>query len=210
MVYGMTMGELALMIKGKEWFKARQEPLIKVIKMKGWKRSMKWPDTGLQWIPPSPNLPHFQNAYVYLGTVLFEATNISTGRGTSEPFLTIGAPKTDISEKSLDSLRKRFPAIKIEPTTFTPHSIPGKSLHPRYEDETCHGVKLHVTDIDSFKPVKFGVALIKLVLDSTPGAHTTDYIYELAGTDSIDSFQPSWQQDVKKFKQKRKQYLLYK
>lgn len=209
MVYGMTMGELARMMIGEHWVDYNQKPKLRVIKMKGWNRSMKWPETGLKWIPPSPNLPHFQNAYVYLGTVLFEATNISTGRGTPQPFLTLGSPKTDISKKSLDSLRQKFPAINIDTTTFVPHSIPGKSLHPRYEGQTCYGVQLHVNNLDKFQPVKFGVALLKLVLESTPGSYTTDYMYELAGSDAIDSLTPSWKEDVKQFKKEREPYLLY-
>jgi len=209
MAYGMTMGELAKMIVGEHWLKTKKKPKIRVIKMKGWKRSMKWPDTGLKWQPPSPNLPHFQNAYVYLGTVLFEATNISEGRGTPEPFLTIGAPKTNLSEKDLKNLRQQFPAISIDTTTFTPHSIPGKSLHPEYEGKVCHGVKLHVNNINKFDPLTFGVALLRVMLRATPGAHTTNYIYKLTGSAAIDSLQPSWQQDVKKFRSERKKYLIY-
>lgn len=210
MVYGMTMGELARMMIGENWIQMTHRPKLRVIKMQGWDRSMKWPETGLKWRPPSPNLPHFQNAYVYLGTVLFEGTNISAGRGTSEPFLNIGAPKTDIAKDDLVKLRKQFPAVDIDTTSFVPHSIPGESLHPRYEGRTCYGVHLHVDNLDKFQPVKFGVALLKLILHSTPGSHMTDYIYKLAGTRAIDSLTPSWQEDVKQFKKLRKQYLLYK
>lgn len=153
---------------GEHWIKFNKKPKLRVIKMKGWKRSMKWPETGLKWNPPSPNLPHFQNAYVYLGTVLFEGTNISEGRGTSEPYLTIGSPQTDISRKDLENLRKQFPAITIDSVSFIPRSIPGTALHPDYEGQTCYGVRLHVHNLDKFKPVKFGVALLKLMLNSLP------------------------------------------
>jgi uncharacterized protein YbbC (DUF1343 family) len=209
MVYGMTQGELARMMIGERWISFNEKPRLRVIKMRGWNRSMKWPDTELRWVPPSPNLPHFQNAYVYLGTVLFEATNLSEGRGTSEPFLTIGSPKTNLSQADLNTLRKNFPAITIDSAAFIPRSIPGKSLHPRYEGQTCYGVRLHVHNLDAFHPVKFGVALLRVMLKDTPGAHTTDYIYELAGTDAIDSLRPSWKHDVKQFKAERKKYLLY-
>jgi uncharacterized protein YbbC (DUF1343 family) len=209
MVYGMTQGELAKMMIGEHWINFDKKPQLKVIKMKGWNRSMKWPDTGLKWIPPSPNLPHFQNSYVYLGTVLFEATNISEGRGTSDPFLTIGSPKTNLSRADLNDLRRNFSAITIDSAAFIPRSIPGKSLYPKYEGQTCYGVRLHVHNLDAFHPVKFGVALLRVMLKDTPGGHTTDYIYELAGTDAIDSLQPSWKQDVKQFKAERKKYLLY-
>jgi uncharacterized protein YbbC (DUF1343 family) len=210
MVYGMTQGELARMMIGEHWIKYDKKPKLRVIEMEGWKRSMKWPEVGLKWYPPSPNLPHFQNAYVYLGTVLFEASNISTGRGTSEPFLTIGSPKTDLSGKDLKKLRHKFPAITIDSAAFIPRSIPGKSLHPRYEGQTCYGVRLHVHNLHKFHPLKFGLALLRVMLKDTPGAHTTSYIYELAGTRAVDSLKPDWQQDVKKFKKERKKYLIYK
>src|SRR5699024_5423670 len=97
MVHGMTLGELARMMVGEHWIDTTDSTDLRVIPMKGWKRSMKWPDTGLNWIPPSPNLPTFRHAYLYLGMVLFEGVNISEGRGTKDPFMKVGAPEAQLT-----------------------------------------------------------------------------------------------------------------
>ncbi len=217
MRHGMTLGELAKMMIGEYWIDYEKSPKLRVIKMKGWKRSMLWPETGLKWIPPSPNLPSFEHAFIYLGTVLFEGTNISEGRGTPDPFLTIGSPTTNITNKQLKSLRHNFPAISIKRATFTPKSIPGTALHPDYENEVCYGVKLNVQNYEKFQPVTFGAALLRVMLIATKGAKTTGYIELLTGIDKAkllkqlqeQSFEQKWKQAAKKFVEKRKKYLLY-
>src|SRR5699024_5356082 len=65
MAHGLTLGELAKMMVGEHWIDYEKKPALRVIKMKGWDRSMKWSETGLEWFAPSPNLPRFENAYVY-------------------------------------------------------------------------------------------------------------------------------------------------
>jgi uncharacterized protein YbbC (DUF1343 family) len=209
MAHGLTLGELAKMMIGERWLQTVKRPQLKVIPMKGWNRSMKWPQTGLDWHPPSPNLPTFEHAYMYLGTVLFEGTNLSEGRGTDDPFLTIGSPQTKITEAQIDSLKSRFPFVNIEPTTFTPESIPGKALHPKFEGETCYGVKLSISNYGESNPIKFGVALLEVMLNDTEGGKQTDFIYKLAGSENIQSFSTDWQLDVETFKEARKPYLMY-
>ncbi len=209
MAHGLTLGELARMMIGERWIEFDEKPQLRVIRMEGWHRSMKWPETGLKWIPPSPNLPAFEHAYVYLGTVLFEGTNISEGRGTPDPFLTIGSPTTQITDKQLNYLRKEFPAISVKRARFTPKSIPGKASNPDYMGNTCYGVKLSVENYDKLNPVAFGAALLRVMLNATEGGKTTDYIYNLAGSDEIESFNVNWQEEIKDFKKLRKPYLLY-
>lgn len=209
MAHGMTMGELARMMVGERWLQTVAQPQLRVIPVRGWKRSEKWPATGLPWHPPSPNLPTFEHAYVYLGTVLFEGSTLSEGRGTDHPFLTLGSPRTDIPRALLDSLEARFEGIAIAPATFTPRAIPGKASSPKFEGQTCHGVRLQVTDYGAFEPVAFGVALLDLMLQYTPGARTTDFIYKLAGSSAVDALQPSWKADVRAFRKARQPYLLY-
>ncbi len=217
MRHGMTLGELAKMMVGEHWIDYKEPPELRVIKMKGWKRSMLWPETGLKWIPPSPNLPAFEHAYVYLGTVLFEGTNISEGRGTPDPFLTIGSPATRLTDQQLNKLRNSFPAVSIKRSVFTPESMPGKALHPDYEGETCYGVKLNVQNYEQFQPVAFGAALLQVMLKATKGAKTTDYIELLAGIDETkllkqlknQAYLEKWEKVAKEFAQKREGYLLY-
>lgn len=217
MVHGMTIGELAKMMVGEHWIDYEEPPQLRVIKMEGWERSMQWPETGLKWIAPSPNLPTFEHAFVYLGTVLFEGTNISEGRGTPDPFLTIGSPTTHISDKQLNRLRSNFPAISIKRTTFVPESIPGVAPNPDYEGQTCYGVKLSVQNYEQFEPVAFGAALLRVMLQATPNGKLTDYIELLTGIDKAKllkqlrkkTYKQQWEQAAEAFAQKRQQYLLY-
>jgi uncharacterized protein YbbC (DUF1343 family) len=209
MAHGMTLGELAQMMIGERWIDFEQEPELRVISARGWTRSMKWPETGLTWVPPSPNLPTFEHAYAYLGTVLFEGTSLSEGRGTDDPFLTVGSPATGVDSSWISRLEAAFPAMEIEPIAFTPRSIPGKALRPKHEGEQCRGVSLSISDYKMLGPVAFGVKLLEAMLNSTPGAQTLDYLYKLAGSQAVDSFEVSWQDEVQEFRQARTPYLLY-
>lgn len=209
MAHGMTLGELAEMMIGERWLETALQPKLKVIPMQGWNRSMKWPDTGLDWYPPSPNLPTFEHAFMYLGTVLFEGTNLSEGRGTPDPFLTIGSPNTELTDQQIVKLKEQFPAVQIERITFTPKSMPGKSLHPKLEGEVCYGVSLSINNYDNFKPVRFGVELLELLLENTEGGEQNDFIYKLAGSQAVQSFNVNWQEEVAQFKKDRQPYLIY-
>lgn len=210
MTHGMTLGELAKMMIGEGWLQVASQPRLKVIPVKGWERSMKWPETGLEWYPPSPNLPGFEHAYAYLGTVLFEGTNISEGRGTDDPFLMIGAPFLDLNQDSLQQLSQEFPSITVEATTFTPASLPGKSLNPKHQDETCYGVKIGIKEFDNVDPVKFGVRLLEVMMTGSSEAETNDFIYKLAGSKAVTSFETSgWEQEISSFKEARRPYLIY-
>ena len=88
--HGLTLGELAQMALGEDWYETDAKVNLRVIPMSGWQREMKWNDTQLEWVPPSPNLPTFEHAYAYIGTCFFEGTTLSEGRGTEHPFLMMG------------------------------------------------------------------------------------------------------------------------
>ena len=142
----MTIGEMALWIKEKYYPQCD----LKVVWMKNWRRSLLYSETGLPWVLPSPNMPSVNTAIVYPGTVLIEALNISEGRGTTIPFELFGAPFID-SEK----LKKNLDGRKIKGCAFRVHNfIP--TFH-KFSGELCNGVQIHVTDINTFKPV--GTAL---------------------------------------------------
>jgi len=112
--HGMTLGELAKMMVGENWLdiESDSEPELKVIEMNGWGREMKWPETGLEWVAPSPNLPTFEHAYVYLGTCLIEGTTLSEGRGTSDPFLTLGSPGTELTDEQIADLNRKLNTLQ--------------------------------------------------------------------------------------------------
>lgn len=217
MVHGMTLGELAKMMVGEKWIENAAQAELKVIAMEGWRRSMKWPQTRLEWIPPSPNLPTFEHAYVYLGTVLFEGINISEGRGTSDPFLKIGAPGTVLTTNHIAKLRRSFSGVNIERITFIPESIPGKTTNPDYEGQRCKGLQIQVIDPNSFDPVRLGATLFSIMLDATPEAEVKDYIQKLTGIDRStflkqlenETFPGIWGKTAGRFSKKRSDYLIY-
>jgi uncharacterized protein YbbC (DUF1343 family) len=207
--HGMTLAELALMGIGEGWYQLDGNPQIRVIKMEGWTRSMKWPDTGLPWIPPSPNLPTFEHAFVYLGTCFIEGTNISEGRGTPNPFLTVGAPDYISDTADLNILKEKY-KVEIDTLSFKPKSIPRKSLHPKYKDVLLGGIYIHPKS-DFLMPVEFGVDVTNHFLKNAPKSTFREYINLLTGKkfNDSDSLKINWQNEVNDFKIKRKKYLLY-
>lgn len=212
--YGMTMGEIARMAVGEQWLDLPAEPNYKVIKTSGWKRDMRWPDTGLPWIAPSPNLPAFEHAFVYPGTVIFEGTNLSEGRGTADPFLTIGAPGFDFNPEELEELELRH-SVGLDPVTFTPQSIPGKAIHPKHEGQECSGIRISFQgNYDKTDPVRLGLDLLKFAQAHTPNFEMKAFANKLYGIDLKSIIEnkeeiPSWQAEVEAFKEQRTPYLLY-
>ncbi len=211
--HGLTLGELALMAVGEGWLDTNKPINLKVIEMEGWKRSYKWPDTGLNWFPPSPNLPAFDNAYAYLGTCFFEGTTLSEGRGTENPFLIMGAPKTIVNTEDLAAIGEKY-GVQLDTVSFTPKSIPGKSLNPKHKDSKSFGVEIVSLSRNGKSlndPVKFGIDLMYLLMDATPEAEYKSFIKKLSGTDKILNKQEidSWGEDFENYVEKRKAYLIY-
>jgi uncharacterized protein YbbC (DUF1343 family) len=214
--HGMTMGELAKMMVGEGWIKMANSTFSpNVITMQGWSRDMKWPATGLEWVPPSPNIPTWETAYVYLGTCFFEGSTLSEGRGTPSPFLTVGGPGLMIPEVELNRLSDTW-GIGLSPTEFTPVSIPDKAPNPKHKDSPSEGVQIS-SDVSNLKdPVAFGLDLFRTALRSTSLDSLNNFRFRLAGTNRIDSLlrtvdnpADSWAEEVAGFKERRKPYLLY-
>ncbi|MFZ2635905.1 MAG: DUF1343 domain-containing protein [Rectinemataceae bacterium] len=150
--HGLTTGEFAL-------FSARgRTAAVRVLPLAGWERHFLWPDTGLPWIAPSPNLPSFDSALCYPATVLLEATNVSEGRGTTKPFEVFGAPWINGEElaRLVDGLR--LPGLAARPLFFVP-------AFSKYQGERCSGIQIHVTDRRVFRPVYAGYAILELLRD---------------------------------------------
>lgn len=207
--HGLTLGEMTLMARGEGWLDTESEAIIRVIPMEGWKRWMKWPDTGLRWIPPSPNLPSFEHAYTYLGTCLIEGTNLSEGRGTRDPFLLIGAPGLYTDSLQLKELGARH-GFKLRPASFTPVAIPGVSEFPKHKGQLLNGYRISFMDTIPPDPVRFGVELSRKLVQEDSNAVFTDFIFRLAGTRSIQlSDSAEWSEEVEVFRERRKPYLLY-
>jgi uncharacterized protein YbbC (DUF1343 family) len=158
MRHGMTVAELARLFNECHGIGADLE----VVPMQGWSRSMYWDETALPWVMPSPNMPTLDTAIVYPGTVLFEGTLLSEGRGTTRPFELIGAPWLDGEQ-----LAARMNGLGLEGVHFRPAIFePTFQKHAR---TTCGGCQIHITNRQAFAPVKSGVALMRECYALAPG-----------------------------------------
>ena len=147
--YGLTVAELARMVHTEEQLRCP----LHIVPMEHWCRDMLFTETGRVWIPPSPNLPHFDNTLAYPGTALFEGTDVSEGRGTANPFTLIGAPYID-AEQLADTMNAAgLRGVHFLPARFTPSAS-------KYVGVLCFGVQLFITDYHTFEPVKTGVTLL--------------------------------------------------
>ena len=151
--YGLTIGELARLLKAERVPSCQ----LKVAWMPGYKRAMGFDDTGLPWVPPSPNMPTLTTARLYPGLCLFEGTNMSEGRGTTKPFEYIGAPWCNGEEWAEHLNDCRLPGVRFRSVVFTPAAV---SETTKYAKQTCHGVAIHITDRERFRPIETAVQML--------------------------------------------------
>lgn len=210
--HGMTVGELARLFNREYQIQADLE----VVKMKGWKRSMSFEETGLPFVMPSPNMPTPDTVNVYPATGLFEGTNLSEGRGTTKPFQLIGAPYIEAHDyaKTLNGLR--LPGVTFRAASFTP-------TFSKHATKLSHGVEVYVTDPTKFQTVKTGIAMLKVAHDLYPDEFeflANDFITKLTGNAyvkemildgaSLESIMKRIDKERDTFLPIRKDYLLYK
>lgn len=220
--HGMTVGELARMIRGEGLLPGMEDLDLHVVPMQGWRRAMRWPQTGLPWTAPSPNLPTVEAALVYAGTCFVEATAASEGRGTRTPFTLIGAPWAD-GRALAGTLRARsLPGVRFEEARFTPRAIEGMSSHPKLEGTALDGVRIHVTDVEAIRPVELGIHVLHALHGQAPDTvafFDRGWLAQLAGTERLhamladsaapDAIAETWQDEVETFREHRTPYLLY-
>jgi uncharacterized protein YbbC (DUF1343 family) len=219
MRHGMTIGELARLFNDHFGIGADLE----VIPMAGWSRDMYADDARTPWVMPSPNMPTLDSAIVYPGTVLFEGTNVSEGRGTTRPFELVGAPWV-VAERFADALNaRRLPGVCFRPAVFEP------TFH-KHAATSCGGCQMHVTDRAAFAPVAAGVLLIEAFRAADPQRfrwRQPPYEYEeeklpidiLAGGSELrqqieagvpaEAIAQSWEPGVAGFAGLRQRFLLY-
>jgi uncharacterized protein YbbC (DUF1343 family) len=219
MRHGMTVGELARLFNGRFGIGAD----FTVVPMAGWRRGMLFPETGLPFVFPSPNMPTFLTASVYPGQVLWEGTNVSEGRGTTLPFELFGTPFFE-TEAILDSLRTEdLAGCLLRPLAFEPTSN-------KWQGSPCHGFQLHITDFSLYRPYRTSLALLQSVMLLYPEKFAFkpppyEYEYELLPIDCIlgddkirkdladgvpiEDLEAGWQQDLKDFADLRRPFLLY-
>lgn len=150
LVHGLTLGEMARFVNANLARPAR----LTVVPMKGWRREMTWADTGRPWVSPSPNLRSAEAALAYPGVGLLEATNVSEGRGTDNPFLVLGAPWLDAR-----SLSVAAPGFELFPTSFTPRTS-AAAPRPKFLDESCRGWRVRITEAAKAEPYRLGITLL--------------------------------------------------
>lgn len=169
---GLTIGEFALMMNETENIDCD----LTVIPMEGWKRNMCYDDTDLVFIQPSPNIPTVDTAFAYIGTCIFEETNLSEGRGTTKPFEMIGAPWLN-SRAVIEKIGPQEGVILRE-CSFTP-------TFSDYKDNFCYGIQLHITDRNAFSPFAVGIKLLDAIRKTHNELEINPSIVNLIGTDDI-------------------------
>lgn len=212
MRHGMTAGELARAYVGE--FGVEVE--LQVIPMRNWEREMSFQETGLPWIPPSPNMPNEESALAYPGTCLFEGTPLSVGRGTAKAFQWIGAPWLDGAELAASLNAYRIPGVYFEPATFTPIA-PGDG---KFDGIEVHGVRFTATS-DAFDAPRSAVAALieARSLSGERWAWREAHFDRLAGTDELrrgieagaglEELTSGWEEGITAFQARMEQYLLY-
>jgi uncharacterized protein YbbC (DUF1343 family) len=219
MRHGMTIAELAALFN-EHWGIGAS---LEVVRMEGWRRETYGDRTGLPWVMPSPNMPTLDAAVAYPGTVLFEGTLLSEGRGTTRPFELVGAPGID-AERFADAMNGLdLPGVHFRPAVFEP-------TFQKHAQRACGGCQIHVLNRDDFRPVQTGVALIAMFrrFDSASFRwRQPPYEYEreklpidiLAGSDTLrrqieadlssTAIAETWRNDEAAFAALRQPYLLY-
>ncbi len=211
-IYNMTVGEAANYYR-HEYAK---DVDLEIIEMDNYNRDMLYSETGLPWVPPSPNLPTYESSIVYAAVVLMEGINISLGRGTSKPFEYIGAPWIEPG-----SFSKKIGSLGLKNFRFRP--IYFKPNFSQHKEEKCGGVQIFYTG-GRFSPTEVSYRIIQLLMKEyaeikwrkLKGWYRVDH---LAGTDlfrksmdrglSYERYYRLIRKDLERFKEKREKYLLY-
>ena len=177
--HGMTVGELAMLFNTR--FDGGIGANLIVIRAANWKRSMWFEDTGLPWVNPSPNLRSPDALKNYPGTVYFEGTSLTEGRGTPRPFEQIGAPWLNAAEIVRMMNARTLPGVRLEAITMTVE--PTAAKHPRL---TIPAIRFVITDRSAYRPVRTALTLIDEIRRQHPADFKwTGTIDRLAGTDRV-------------------------
>lgn len=224
-VHGMTVGELARMIKGEAWLEGLDTLDLTVVPVEGWRRTMRWPDLGRPWVPTSPNIPSFEAALVYPGMGLVGEARVNEGRGTPTPFSLFGAPWVGGGSLAARLGSLRLAGVRFEAHDYTPRSIPGVALTPRFAGQRLRGVRIVVTDAAQLAPLETGVHVLATVFAEARAQGVGEPIANLAmfhaltGTKRLHRMLAggrgaadiiaAWQEEVGRFRAQRMPYLLY-
>lgn len=223
-VHGMTVGEYAKMVNEEGWMENEVRANLAVIPCEHYRHEMRWSETKLPWVAPSPNLATEYAAYLYPAITWFEPTPVSVGRGTHDAFTIVGADWfTGIKDNMDSSGTARLYGMGLIPYSFTPVSLPGKSKYPKFQDQEIQGLQFEgrVGGDDLFKA---GISLVKTFYLQHKAAGTEGKFFgksfgrwpgnasfkqQIEAGNSPEEIYASWQEELQKFKEKRAKYLLY-
>lgn len=212
-VHGMTIAEYAQMVNAENWLKDGLKVELKLVLCENYDHSMRWADTGLEWVPPSPNLGTEYSAYLYPAICWLEPTPASLGRGTHEAFSILGAPWYTPASTEIQGL-------KAEKYSFTPVSLPGKSKYPKFENKECKGLKFQ-NRVSGKQLFLAGIEIIQELYKQAPNKKTffkkgfnkwpgsPEFQEQLEQGTSAAEIYASWQGDIREFREIRNKYLLY-
>lgn len=213
MRHGMTIGELARLANAVLQVGAD----LHVVPVNNWRRSMPYDATGLPFVPPSLNLPTLESLYHYPGLCVFEGTNLSVGRGSNAPFEQLGAPWLDTTAM-LAVLRRSPPqGVRFTGVRFTPR----RSGDGKYPDTLLAGIRLTTTNRDTYDPAITAVHLLTALQRAHPSAFKfrAAQFDRLAGGpelrtailrgEPIASIAALWHEEIQRFKERRKPFLIY-
>lgn len=209
MRHGMTVGELARLFNSEFGIDAH----LRVIAMHGYTRRMLWPDTGLQWVQTSPNMPEWSTAIVYPCTGLLDKVGLSPGIGTTKPFKYVGAFNVDAYAFAERLNARNLPGVYFRPSYWTP-------FFGDYKEKQLAGVELVVTDPYAFRAVPTAVEIAAALRATSPSAvHVDKGLSTDWGTDtfgnaltagsSAPQIEAQWSAGLAQFIAVRKKYLLY-
>jgi len=206
--HGMTVGELAGM------FNIENEIGVKlhVIKMRGYKRTDWYDETGLLWVNPSPNLRTLTQAILYPGVGMVEGANVSVGRGTGTPFEILGSPWINAKELAAYLNSRKIQGVRFMPVDFIPNS-------GRFENHLCHGVQVILVDREALDAPALGVEMASALHRLYPKDFQLDKTLLLFGAREVlqaikDRQDPhsiilNWHDSLEQFRRVRSKYLLY-
>ena len=217
--HGLTLGEIVrLEASRREWGRTPR-----VVAVEGWRRAQLWPELGRPWIAPSPNMPTFETALVYPGLCLVEATEISEGRGTTRPFLLVGAPGIRPPELSRALAPLGELGVRAVPTYFKPQ-------FQKHRGEVCGGVELAVVDANAVAGYRVGIELVVALKSVAPRAFRwreapyefvadrpaidlltggEDFRRALESGGDLQEWLDSWPADEEEFRSERAEILIY-
>jgi uncharacterized protein YbbC (DUF1343 family) len=165
------------------------------------------------WVSPSPNMRNMNEATLYPGVCLVEATNVSVGRGTDTPFEHIGAPWIDGTKLAATLNARKLPGIRFYPTSFTPAAS-------KFKGELCSGVFMLVTDRVALRPVRVGVEIAAALRRQHGDTFEIDKMLRLLGSPAVlerikagddpARIAASWSTDEGRWRLLRAKYLIYK